>query len=68
LDLPWPGKDGFNKASDHSWMVDGQEAGIARSYKGFTFLKVHNAGHMVPMNQPKNALAMLKQFLAGNAF
>jgi len=28
-------------------------------------MQVHNAGHMVPMDQPKAALQMLKSWMAG---
>ena len=30
------------------------QAGRSRSADGLTFLEVFNAGHMVPMDQPKN--------------
>ena len=35
-----------------------------RQYGNLHFLKVYDAGHMVPMDQPKNALAMLTRFIA----
>ena len=33
-----------------------------------TFRQVNKAGHMVPMDQPKNSLAMVKTLLAGGSF
>merc|ERR1712224_1184597 len=49
LKLPWSGKDAFNAASDHEWSSSsGKPAGVARSANGFTFLRVFQAGHMVP--------------------
>ncbi|CAN0104491.1 unnamed protein product, partial [Ectocarpus fasciculatus] len=33
-----------------------------------TFLVVLNSGHMVPLDQPRAALDMLKRFLSGDAF
>jgi cathepsin A (carboxypeptidase C) len=63
--LNWPGKDGFNKAQTKDWNVDGKYAGISQSYQGLTFLAVAEAGHMVPMDQPRNSLDMLKRFLTG---
>lgn len=45
------------------WMVNGNSAGQLRSYKNFQFLRVYEAGHMVPMNQPENSLEMLRQFI-----
>ena len=70
--LPWDGHDAFAAAADHDWTVDGVKAGTARSAKAgggtFTFLQVNGAGHMVPMDQPKNALAMVKTFMSGGTF
>merc|ERR1711907_120394 len=68
LALPWPGKDGFNAATDHDWDVDGKKAGTARTSQGFTFLQVNNAGHMVPRDQPANALSMIDTFMSGGKF
>jgi cathepsin A (carboxypeptidase C) len=58
LELEWPGKTAFLAAGDHSWVVEGKAAGLARTAQGFTFLQVFEAGHMVPMDQPLNSLAM----------
>ena len=44
------------------------QAGTARTASGLTFLQVNNAGHMVPMDQPENALAMVNTFLSGGTF
>jgi len=61
--VPWSGKDEFNKATYKEWAVDGKPAGSLKAYKNFKFLRVYDAGHMVPMDQPANALAMLQAFL-----
>ena len=37
-----------------------------RQYGNLHFLRVYDAGHMVPMNQPENALAMLKMLVTGD--
>eukprot|EP01102_Stenamoeba_stenopodia_P011268 TRINITY_DN3445_c0_g3_i1.p1 TRINITY_DN3445_c0_g3~~TRINITY_DN3445_c0_g3_i1.p1 ORF type:complete len:474 (-),score=122.85 TRINITY_DN3445_c0_g3_i1:187-1539(-) len=68
LALQWSGQSGFNAAEDHPWNVEGVAAGIARSYDNFNFLQVFNAGHMVPRDQPANALAMINQFFDSHAF
>jgi len=68
LALPWNGSAAFNAASDHTWSVGGQKAGTARTADGFTFLQVNNAGHMVPMDQPENALEMVRTFTGGKPF
>eukprot|EP01114_Cavostelium_apophysatum_P014280 TRINITY_DN365_c0_g1_i1.p1 TRINITY_DN365_c0_g1~~TRINITY_DN365_c0_g1_i1.p1 ORF type:complete len:435 (+),score=116.18 TRINITY_DN365_c0_g1_i1:132-1436(+) len=67
-DLPWPGQSQFQSAQVNPWMVNGQQAGTVQTYGGFTFLAVANAGHMVPMDQPVNALAMLKTLVSGGGF
>lgn len=63
LALEWTGKPQFNDAGDHQWMVEGEAAGLARSAQGLTFLQVFGAGHMVPLDQPRNSLAMVQAFL-----
>jgi len=68
LALPWSGNAAFNAATDHDWEVDGKKAGTARTSDGFTFLQVNEAGHMVPRDQPANALAMINTFISGGKF
>ncbi|KAK9079108.1 hypothetical protein SSX86_000778 [Deinandra increscens subsp. villosa] len=58
--IVWSGKKEFVAASNVSFVVDGKEAGVMKSYGPLTFLKVYNAGHMVPMDQPSAALQMLQ--------
>lgn len=61
--LNYPGRDAFNKLEYTAWNVDGTESGQVKSAEGLTFLRVYDAGHMVPMDQPKNALQMLSDFM-----
>ena len=68
LELNWPGNAAFAAAPDHDWKVAYLKAGTARTSGGLTFLQVNNAGHMVPMDQPENALAMVNTFLSGGIF
>jgi cathepsin A (carboxypeptidase C) len=68
LAMEWPGKDSFNAATDNDWSVNGKSAGLVRTSKGFTFLQVYDAGHMVPMDQPAPALEMLRTFLNNKPF
>jgi cathepsin A (carboxypeptidase C) len=65
--VPWSGQSEFSTTKYADWNVDGYAAGQLREFKNFKFLRVFNAGHMVPMDQPANALAMLKQ-LTKNSF
>jgi len=45
------------------WKVNGKAAGALKSHENLHFLRVYDAGHMVPMNQPEAALEMLNTFL-----
>nr|GMD35351.1 serine carboxypeptidase-like [Ipomoea batatas] len=63
--MEWSGQDDFVASSEVPFEVDGSEAGLLKSYGPLSFLKVHDAGHMVPMDQPKAALEMLQRWTAG---
>ena len=59
--LEWEGADSFAAAKNTTWVNrDGDVAGSYRSAEGLTFLKVLNAGHMVPRDQPANAMDMVR--------
>lgn len=62
LKLDWPGKQAFNSAEVKKWNVGERHAGNLRTAKGFSFLQVKEAGHMVPLDQPEAALAMVREF------
>ncbi len=80
--LPWSGHKEFSSATDENWVyTDAQNpstpakvGGLARSAKAasgegsLTFLQVYEAGHMVPMDQPAAALALLNGFLTNKPF
>ena len=74
LALEWPGKASFNAANDAPWWVNMESAGRIRTVTGnnntllFSFVQVHDAGHMVPMNQPQRALDMVTHFVNDEAF
>jgi len=69
LALDWPGKDSFNNLTDVPYKgADGNIAWYSRTFQGFTFMRVHDAGHMVPLDQPLNALDMLDKFLNNQPF
>ena len=63
----WSHGDDFRKAKYTDWTNDGGDKkwGEYKSVDKLTFLRVYNAGHMVPMNQPEAALAMLNKWLGG---
>jgi len=66
--LAWSGKKGFNNESLTEWKVDGKVAGSYKSYNNLSLLKVYYAGHMVPLDKPKEALAMLTSWLGAKSF
>jgi len=68
--LPWSGTQEFNALPLKQWTgADGQTAaGQGRSYGPFTFLNVYAAGHMVPLDQPANALMMINKFVNNEPF
>nr|XP_043632105.1 serine carboxypeptidase 3-like [Erigeron canadensis] len=63
--MAWSGQKEFVAASNVSYLVDGKEAGILKNHGPLTFIKVQNAGHMVPMDQPRVALRMLELWITG---
>jgi len=63
LALPWPGQAAFNNASDVAYWVGGKPAGELRTANGFSFLRVYDAGHMVPFDQPQVALHLFNDFV-----
>jgi cathepsin A (carboxypeptidase C) len=71
--LEWQHKAEFNAAAKKPYVVsgkdvgakDGKEVGQLQSFANLHFLRVYQAGHMVPMNQPEAALGMLNDLLAG---
>ena len=50
--------DGYTK-----WAMGDQDVGEFKHHGNFTFLRVYQAGHMVPMDQPEVSLEMFKKFL-----
>ncbi|XP_019451934.1 PREDICTED: serine carboxypeptidase-like [Lupinus angustifolius] len=63
--MEWSGQKGFESATTVKFVVDGAAAGDLTSHGPLTFLKVYKAGHVVPMDQPKAALQMLKNWMGG---
>ncbi|XP_019188978.1 PREDICTED: serine carboxypeptidase-like [Ipomoea nil] len=63
--MEWSGQKDFRAAPNVPFTVDGEEKGIQKNHGPLTFLKVHDAGHMVPMDQPKASLEMLQRWMQG---
>ncbi|OAY38893.1 serine carboxypeptidase-like [Manihot esculenta] len=63
--MEWSGQKDFVASPEVPFEVDGSESGVLKSHGPLAFLKVHDAGHMVPMDQPKASLKMLKRWTRG---
>ncbi|KAG2333500.1 hypothetical protein Bca52824_004680 [Brassica carinata] len=70
--MNWSGQKEFGSAKTVPFLVDGKEAGLMKNHGPLAFLKVnrkngfvHDARHMVPMDQPKASLQMLKTWIQG---
>ncbi|XP_073311707.1 serine carboxypeptidase-like 26 [Primulina huaijiensis] len=48
-----------------SWFHKHQVAGRIVEYEGLTFVTLRGAGHLVPLNKPKQALALIHSYLSG---
>ncbi|KAF7998771.1 hypothetical protein HF325_006836 [Metschnikowia pulcherrima] len=64
--LSWTGHEMFLQQPTRNWTVNGTTAGEVKNHKNFTFLRVFGAGHMVPFDQPENALNMVNRWTAGD--
>ena len=66
LALPWNGQLQFNNTQPTNWTVNNQIFGTIRQAKNlhnFTFVRIFQAGHMVPMDQPQAAAALINAFI-----
>jgi len=66
--LKWSGQKAFQKAAVKDWKVGSTTAGTVQTSGLLDFVRVYQAGHMVPHDQPKNALALLKNLVTGAQF
>tara|TARA_B100000524_G_scaffold214284_2_gene112403 strand:+ start:2686 stop:4023 length:1338 start_codon:yes stop_codon:yes gene_type:complete len=63
--LPWAHQAEFQGAPVNNWTVAGKPAGTLQQSHGLSFLRVFDAGHMVPRDQPAVALSMVNAFTRG---
>ncbi|KAI9454327.1 serine carboxypeptidase [Russula earlei] len=64
LALEWHGQRDFAALPLREWHVDGRIVGKTRGAHGLTFATVDKAGHMVPYDKPKEAVALINRWLA----
>ncbi|CAG8646957.1 29304_t:CDS:10 [Gigaspora margarita] len=64
-ELKWSGKEGFNNAKVTPWVNKNtsKQAGEVRTFEGLTFLRIFEAGHMPPYNQPSSSLDFFSRWL-----
>ncbi|KAL4389032.1 hypothetical protein HN51_009879 [Arachis hypogaea] len=63
--MKWSGEEQFRGSPTIQFVVNGSDAGSLKSYGPLAFLKVNEAGHMVPMDQPEAALEMITRWMKG---
>ncbi|CCH42744.1 putative secreted protein [Wickerhamomyces ciferrii] len=64
--LDWKHGEKFAEKTLKPWIVNGTESGQVKSYGNFTFLRIYDAGHMVPYNQPEVSLDFVNNWLKGD--
>lgn len=63
-ELEWSNQKEFQNTKPKDWVPNGQlKRGEVTNYGKFSFVKVHDAGHMVPFNQPESAYYMAQSWL-----
>ncbi|KAL4436655.1 hypothetical protein ABPG75_003794 [Micractinium tetrahymenae] len=60
--LPWAGAARWSAAAEKPWIVRGKQAGTVQAVGPLSFVRVHQAGHMVPMDQGLHGLDMITRF------
>ena len=67
--LEWKGKAAYNASARVVWKVDGEVAGYMKGdVAGFSYVLATNCGHLVPTDQPKNALDLIRRFIKREPF
>ncbi|KAK5057801.1 hypothetical protein LTR84_011802 [Exophiala bonariae] len=70
--LEYPGHKEFKAAATKDLRIDdskkGRKIGDVKSSGNFTFMRIHAAGHMVPLDQPEASLEFFNRWLAKEWF
>jgi len=66
--LSWNGATDYKVAPRKQWFVGEELAGYSRQARNLNVLLVRNAGHMVPMDQPKWSVDFITRFTRGKPF
>jgi cathepsin A (carboxypeptidase C) len=62
-ELSWSGQQGFRNTPYREWTPNGDKGGETKSYGLLTFLRVYEAGHMVPLDQPAWTTVMVQNWI-----
>jgi carboxypeptidase D len=73
MNLPWPETKNWITSERFVWRAgdlinNGHPVGYMKQHRNLLFLKVLNAGHMVPMDQPQVSLQMMSTFVYNKSF
>lgn len=67
MNVDWKGKENYNKQNDTDWkMNNGTVAGTIRKSSNLAFVRLFNAGHMAPYDQPKATLDMFNRWISNS--
>lgn len=66
--LKFSSAEAYKKAARRQWYVGGDLAGYCKSAGNLTECLVRNAGHMVPVDQPKWAFDLISRFTRNKSF
>ncbi|KAL9129473.1 MAG: hypothetical protein Q9217_002069 [Psora testacea] len=66
-ELDWYGSEEYGKVgrTDLKLGGAGEKIGEVKSSGNLTFMRIHAAGHMVPLDQPENSLDFFNRWLSG---
>ncbi|KAF4678097.1 hypothetical protein FOL47_005376 [Perkinsus chesapeaki] len=66
--LQWRGANDFAREDLQPYTIHNDAIGEIRRKNNLAFIRVYNAGHMVPHDQPRASLLMIENFLSGDMF
>jgi carboxypeptidase D len=70
--LPWENAAEWYQSARYAWAAGsetpGQVSGYMKEFQNLKFLKILDAGHMVPMDVPSVSLDMMKLFTSNGSF
>ncbi|KAG2235448.1 hypothetical protein INT48_007846 [Thamnidium elegans] len=65
LNLQWQGQPDYHNQDDVDYYtLNGTHAGTIRKNSGLAFIRLYNAGHMAPFDQPENTLDMFNRWIS----